>query len=154
MTGVAIIAHLVLAATPQHPLAGEIAAPAVVKKVWHETVCMCGRCNRLPLDECGCQFAVAERNRLLAFMEKRDLSTPAKEREAYDAVLAAYVSQHGREALARSVETPTRRAEWIFLAIVFGGLAILIVLTLTVWKKMPRKKRRPSFEERLRRHER
>jgi cytochrome c-type biogenesis protein CcmH/NrfF len=83
-----------------------------------ELACMCPRCDRLPIDECECDFAADMRGEV-----KRELATKTP-----DAVRAHFVSKYGAEVLVKN-KPPDRvgRFRW-FPIVLFGVGAVLLFI--------------------------
>ena len=83
-----------------------------------ELACMCPRCDRLPIDECECDFAADMRGEV-----KRELATKTP-----DAVRAHFVSKYGAEVLVKN-KPPDRvgRFRW-FPIVLFGAGAVLLFI--------------------------
>ena len=83
-----------------------------------ELACMCPRCDRLPIDECECNFAADMRGEV-----KRELATKSP-----DAVRAYFVSKYGSAVLVKN-KPPDRvgRFRW-FPIVLFGVGAVLLFI--------------------------
>lgn len=57
---------------------------------------MCGECDQIPLAQCSCDFAAAERKRMTEQFVKAGLGDGSKQEAAYDALLAEYVNATAR----------------------------------------------------------
>jgi len=103
------------------------------KKAMQELICICG-CPRESIFDCKCGTAAKLRLSIMEFLDQRDqsgkpkfdLSTSEGREQAYDAVLADYITQYGGEHV---LLTPRSKVTWILpsLAIV-GGLGLLFVV--------------------------
>lgn len=97
-------------------------APPVARRLWHDLVCLCGRCARLTLAACACPDAAAERQKVLELLRGRDLSTPASSEAAYQAVVSAYVGRFGgRHVLA--AERGSQEGGWVAWAVLGSVIA-------------------------------
>jgi hypothetical protein len=111
---------------------------------------MCGKCQGLTLAECACRDAASDRKHILDFVAGRDLSTAAREDDAYRAIVAEYVARHGRDVFtssrATSPEVVARWAGLAFLIVVLAGTTVLVVLR----RSPSRKRRHKRFGDRWR----
>jgi hypothetical protein len=128
-------------------------APPVAQRVWRDLVCTCGKCQHLTLAECACSYASSDRKYILDFVAGRDLSTAAREDDAYRAIMAEYVTRHGRDVLAKSPATsPEVVARWAglgFFIVVLAGTAVLVILSFAR-RSPPGKRRHKRFGDRWR----
>ena len=109
-------------------------APPVAQKLYHELACLCGGCARESLWDCPCGFAAGERERVLALLQGRDLSTPAKEKEAYDAVVASFAGRHGGQHVLRMPpDNGFNRLLWIVPYLAAAGAALLVGVSVRTW---------------------
>jgi cytochrome c-type biogenesis protein CcmH len=103
------------------------------EKAMKELLCVCG-CPRESIFDCKCKTASDLRAQVQAFIEQRDetgkpvfdLSTSEGRTKAYDAVLAAFVSEYGGEQV---LATPRSKFSWLFPSLaVMGGLSLIVVV--------------------------
>ncbi|MFT3698454.1 MAG: cytochrome c-type biogenesis CcmF C-terminal domain-containing protein [Kofleriaceae bacterium] len=93
-------------------------------KAMKELLCPCG-CARQSIHDCDCATAANLRAKVQAIMAGSDLKTDAGRKQAYDATLAVFVKDYGKQTLA----TPESSASWAFPAIAaVGALALLLVV--------------------------
>jgi cytochrome c-type biogenesis protein CcmF len=98
----------------------------VAQKLMSELVCLCGGCQRENILECRCGYAADERQKVLTLLSGYDVSTPAGEQQAYDAVVAAFVSKYGGRHV---LSTPQNKASWMIpYAAIGGGLVLLVAM--------------------------
>lgn len=149
----AVIGNSAIAAAQTHadehaggpPKAEARDAPEVVRRLWHELTCQCGRCARLRLAECPCPDAAAERKKILERVRGLDLSSSEGEERAYREVVAEYVGRYGEAVLATEEGHRHRHVDPVMvglLAVAFAGAGILAVLSLTIWRHPQRRQRR------------
>ena len=134
------------AATPEQ--AGE--AQAIVDRLAHDLVCLCGRCERLLLAECECGDAQKERASLMLQVSAQDLTTEEARACAYQSVRDEYVARFGNAALA--TQSGMSVDAWLYVAwfaIAGVGGVILVFLTLTRWRHW-----RPAYQRRVRKRSR
>jgi cytochrome c-type biogenesis protein CcmH/NrfF len=67
-----------------------------------EIGCMCGDCERKPINTCGCEFAAKMRAEVLAELDRHDLSTEAGRGAAAGSVRAFEVARYGPKVLHHS----------------------------------------------------
>jgi cytochrome c-type biogenesis protein CcmF len=109
-------------------------APAVAQKLYHDLACLCGGCARESLWDCPCGYAAQERERVLALVQGRDLSTPAKQQEAYDAVVAAFAGRHGGQHVLRMPpDSGFNRLLWIVPYLALAGAALVVGVSVRTW---------------------
>src|SRR5262249_37159244 len=91
-----------------------------------ELACMCPRCERLPIDECECDFAANMRGEV-----KRELATKSP-----DAVRAHFVATYGPLVLVEN-KPPDRvgRFRWFPIVLFSVGAVLLILLS---WRSLRR----------------
>ena len=129
-----IIIGLALALTPARAYAQSSSLHAGTVEM-HGTVehelfplllCQCGACQRLPLSNCVCSEADAERARVREMLAAN---------QTKDAVLADYAARHGTGALAVPPNQGKLRAIWLgpLAAIAAGGF--FAVRVVRGWKK-------------------
>lgn len=107
----------------------QTSAPPLAHSLWSQLVCLCGRCDRLTLADCRCPDAAAERENILKLLKERDLSSPAKEKAAFEAVVQAYVSRFGEEVLAsHQRSTSSSWPGWLMLLVVPVALVLMVVV--------------------------
>jgi hypothetical protein len=94
----------------------------VARKLWGELVCLCGRCQRLPLSHCHCPMATAERKKILDMLGSRDLATASGQDAAHASVLGDYVTRFGRDVLA----SETSSEDWVGWG-VLGGVVVVFL---------------------------
>ncbi len=103
------------------------------KKAMQELLCVCG-CPRESIFDCKCGAASKLRAKVAMFIEQRDdkgkpvfdLETKAGREQAYDAVLASFVTEFGGQQV---LATPKSNAAWLLPSLaVVGGLTLLLVV--------------------------
>lgn len=131
MERVVFVALLTVSATVlASPFQENRPSGAVELRAMHDFACMCPTCNRLPLDECGCDFAATMRGEVKAQLRGADLSTAEKRDAAYDAVRAAFVAKYGKEVLTTRPEVKTSAGmSWLPLLILAAGLFGFVLVT-------------------------
>jgi cytochrome c-type biogenesis protein CcmH/NrfF len=105
-------------------------APPVAKRLFADLVCLCGGCKRETLAACTCGYAKAEREKVLAMLAGRDLSTPSAEEKAYVSIRDALVKEYGgQHILTVPIDAGFNRLAWIVPWAVFA-LALTLVLVV------------------------
>ena len=96
---------------------------ATAEKLMRELVCLCGGCQRENILECRCGYAADERRKVLHLLGQHDLSTEAGQQDAYETVVAAFVSEYGGNHV---LSMPQSKASWMIpYAAIAGGLLLL-----------------------------
>ena len=96
----------------------------------HDLACTCPTCNKLPLDECGCDFAAQMRGEMKELLRGSDLSTADARNAAYEAVRSAFVAKYGKDVLTVRPEAKTdARMNWLPVVLLVGGVFALIFVT-------------------------
>ncbi|HKA88777.1 MAG TPA: cytochrome c-type biogenesis CcmF C-terminal domain-containing protein [Haliangiales bacterium] len=129
---------------PHEPVVGgsddRASAPAVAQKLYHDLVCLCGGCARETLWDCPCGFAAQERERVLALLAGKDLSTPDKERAAYDLVVVSFVSRYGGQQVLRvPLDNAFNRLTWLLPILALCGGAVLVGFAVRTWVRRGQK---------------
>jgi len=136
-------------------------APPVAKRLFHDLVCLCGGCQRETLKECRCGNAAQERERIMAMLAGRDISTKDKEDRAYADVVAFYVQRYGgNHVLAMPPDTAFNRLAWIVPYATFGLAVVVIFMLVRTWVRRGKaaeaaapKKDDPEREKELKKYE-
>jgi cytochrome c-type biogenesis protein CcmF len=90
-----------------------------------ELLCPCG-CARQSIFECECPTAARLRQHVMDLMATADLKSEDGRKQAYDAVLAAFVQEYGGEQV---LATPRSSFTWLLpLLAALGGLGALFVV--------------------------
>lgn len=93
-----------------------------VKEVARELACLCGDCPRRPLDECACDWADRNRQRISDALEAgRDK----------DAVVAEFIREFGHEALSAPPTEGFHLTAWVMpvVALIAGGFVVRSVVS-------------------------
>lgn len=109
-------------------------------RLWAELACLCGRCPRVPLEQCKCSVAKEERQRILDLLAGRDLSTPKMQEAAYQDVKQLYLSRyaHQREgADDATLAPPSNPLDWVVAVTILLILAVLMVLVERLRRRSP-----------------
>ena len=123
---------LTLAAVAEQP-----DVSALVERIAHELVCDCGVCGREPLDSCRCSTAAARRAQIKSMVERADLSSPESMERAYSTVLAAYLAEHGKDALMRQ-ESRFKNSN---IHLVYMAIAFSAPMGLLLWSEIRRRRK-------------
>ncbi len=119
----------------------------VAHRLWAELACLCGRCARLPLEQCKCSVAKEERQRILDLLAGRDLSTQKMQEAAYQDVKQLYLSRHAhqREGADDDALAPTSNPlDWVVAAAILLILSALMVLVERLRRRSPQTLRTQS----------
>lgn len=105
-------------------------SPDPAPRLFQDLACMCAKCDRIRLAECGCPFAAAERQEIMESLRARDLSTVERREAAYREIRDDYVKRFGPGVLSPSAVSPAESlASWIApLVIALASLGVLIAV--------------------------
>ena len=110
------------------------AAPAVAQRLFRDLVCLCGGCKRETLDKCPCAYAKAERDKVMAMLAGKDISTDEKADKAYTEVRDALVAEYGgQQILTVPIDKGFNKLAWIVPWVVFALALTLVVVVGRRW---------------------
>jgi len=118
----------------------------VAHRLWAELACLCGRCARLPLEQCKCSVAKEERQRILDLLAGRDLSTPKMQEAAYQDIKQLYLSRHAdqHQGPDDAALAPSNPLDWVVAAAILLILSALMVLVERLRRRSPQTLRTQS----------
>lgn len=100
-------------------------ADVLARRLWRDLRCICEQCEGQTLEHCEAAGAAEERERILAFLQGRDLSTKEARRASYDAAIADYAARMG---VTDVLVTSPRQRLLTFLVLLLGaGAAVAAV---------------------------
>jgi cytochrome c-type biogenesis protein CcmH/NrfF len=115
------------------------AAPPVAQRLFRDLVCLCGGCKRETLDKCPCAYAKAERDKVMAMLAGKDISTDEKAELAYTEVRDALVAEYGgQQILTVPIDKGFNKLAWIIPWVVFALALTLVVVVGQRWVKRGR----------------
>jgi cytochrome c-type biogenesis protein CcmH/NrfF len=110
------------------------AAPPVAQRLFRDLVCLCGGCKRETLDKCPCAYAKAERDKVMAMLAGKDISTDEKAELAYTQVRDALVAEYGgQQILTVPIDKGFNKLAWIVPWVVFALALTLVVVVGRRW---------------------
>jgi len=117
-----------------HSHSGDVrSASPIAQRLFADLVCMCGTCQRLTLAKCGCGYAAEEREKIVAMLAERDISTPAAQEKAYVEIRDAFIKQYGgQHVLTVPLDKGFNKLGWIVPWAVF-----VAALGLVFWVGRP-----------------
>jgi hypothetical protein len=89
--------------------------------------CVCGKCDRDPVDTCTCEFASAMRRKIKGLLMARKLDTDTDREQAFSAVRRALVGEYGKAVVAEDRDIRPVFLRW-FPIVLFAGGALLLGL--------------------------
>jgi cytochrome c-type biogenesis protein CcmH/NrfF len=113
-------------------------ASPVARRLFKDLVCMCGGCQRETLEGCKCGFARQERAKVLKMLAGMDLSTPEAQEKAYQAVITAFIAEHGEQVLTVPLPKGFNRLAGIGPYVIFGLATLLVVVLGVRWVRRGR----------------
>jgi cytochrome c-type biogenesis protein CcmH/NrfF len=122
------------------------AAPPVAQRLFRDLVCLCGGCKRETLSHCTCAYAKAERDKVMAMLSGKDISTDAAQEKAYLEIRDALVQEYGgQHILTVPIDKGFNKLAWIVPWVVFG---LAFMLVLVVGQRWVRRGRRATASTR------
>ncbi len=120
--------------------AEEIAdSPEVAQRLFRDLVCLCGGCKRETLDKCPCAYAKAERQKVLAMLAGKDISSEAAQDKAYVEIRDALIKEYGgQRILTVPLDKGFNRLAWIVPWAVFSLALTLVVVVGQRWVRRGR----------------
>jgi len=100
------------------------------KQLFSQLLCMCGTCDRLPLSECGCDWAASVRAELSARLDAG---------ESVDTLADEYAKAHGIAALNVPPSRGFLRAVWLVPLglVILGGAGAAVIVRRWSKKETP-----------------
>jgi hypothetical protein len=123
------------AASPSNE--GEV--PDVAHRLWHDLLCTCSEpdCSHEPLEDCACEYAVNEREKILQRVRSLGFGSSKQDELTYAKVLQEYVALHGPKADRAREDSKGR---WGAVAMVLG----ILIAAAAVLMWLAQRSRRPS----------
>jgi len=115
------------------------AAPPAAQKLFRDLVCLCGGCKRETLDKCPCAYAKAERDKVMAMLAGKDISTDEKAEKAYVEIRDALVAEYGgQQILTVPIDKGFNKLAWIVPWVVFALALTLVIVVGQRWVRRGR----------------
>lgn len=127
------------ASAPEASNMPEASVPAVVQRLWHDLLCLCGECEHKTLEYCECTYAAERRAEILDEVRRLGFGTPAEDAATYAKVTQDYLARHSGDR--ERARTPHANANWWLEPLMTLGAAIAALGALIAVAEFWRRRR-------------